>query len=507
MAPTKRGTPGSLLARCPISTFILAGLFPLVLFWPVLGGGFLIWDDNVNLIANPTLWESAGKSLRWMFADLESVQRYKPLNWLAWRILGQSFGVNPVVFHALNLTLHAGNSVLLFCAIRKFLTAASPHDGPIPNVTTFATLIGAGWWALHPLRVEPVAWISGAGYPLATFFALLTVLNFQQHLRDGCSRSRWCALLFFILSLLSYPAAAALPALLLALAWLGHSALQLPPRATLWRIFRLLSPYGILAIALLGATLFVRLTTEGEIWNHPASLAVVGPGTRVVQAFSVWCWYLAKTLLPLQLAPVYPDFWDFYPLSFRAIANIAAIIGLSAGAWRIRHRWPEVPILWAAFLLLAVPVLGLTDHPFSPADRYTYVPSLALAFLLSSLLHRSAAAIQRVRIVTLVCVGATLGAYSTATIQQLKVWRTPVAFFNCAIASVGDRPAAANLHWRLGLHQLSAQQNAEAIAEFETVLRLDPHDPDAARYIQVLRVRVQPESEKNPPEKRSDNSP
>ena len=496
MIPTRRQSWVDVLSS-PATALVLAGLFTLVCFWSVLGDGFLIWDDNVNLTENHSLWGPAGEAFRWMFTNIESVQRYKPLNWVAWRLLGQAFSLNPIAFHALNLVLHTVNAGLLFRVIVKFL-ASQTSNGSQSRAATLAALAGTLWWALHPLRVEPVAWISGAGYPLATFFALLAVLAFQRHHNEERAHDHLMAIFFFGLSLLSYPAAAALPGLLLALALKREFSFRILPTREVGRLARLLLPYCIMAATTLGVTVVVRFSTSGEIWNQPASLAMVGFDTRIMQAFAVWAWYFTKTLLPLHLAPVYPDFWAFAPSGFRAMASVVAIALISITAWRVRRRCPEVPSFWCAFLLFCVPVLGLTELPFSPADRYTYVPGLALAILSASLLHRGLIAGQK--IISGAAFAMIVGCVAM-TMNQLEIWHSPEAFFNCAIKSVEPHPAAGNLHWRLGLHYLAVQQNVKAAAEFEAVMRLNPGDNEAARYLRILRSRSMAGAEGVPLEK------
>lgn len=462
------------------------GLVTAVVFLPALAGGFLLWDDNINLLDNQRLWQAEGV-FRWMFTDIESVQRYKPLNWLLWWALGEGFGLKPVVFHAANLVLHAGNTVLLFYVLRNFLQPDGRPTPRPPGPVLWGATVGTLGWALHPLRVEPVAWISGAGYPLCTGFALLTVLAFQHSLHTQRPGWQWIALVCFGLSLLSYPAAASLPALLLIL--LVIAALRQPGDQTgrikqaLWRLI----PYGLLAAVLLGLTLLTRLTTNGEFWSAPADWQSAGLLTRGAQAVAVWTWYLEKSILPLHLSPIYGEFRDFSPAGFRCLASVATFGLVSLLAWRWRQCWPEAGLLWVAYLLLAVPVLGVTDIPFSPADRYTYVPALALALLVASAVARGAtsASAARRRAACLIPAGLLLGMV-VVTGWQLRLWRSPVTFFHHAQAAVAPHPTGADLHWRLGLHYLMMDEPAAAREEFRRTLELHPQHDGAAHYVRQL---------------------
>jgi hypothetical protein len=474
--------PGLPMAAC--------GLLALLVFGSAVGGGFLIWDDNVNLLSNPQLW--SGDAWWWMFTDVETVQRYKPLNWVLWRLLGDAAGLNPLIFHAANLVLHALNAVLLFGVARSFLSIRREHTTDADWRLNVAALGGTLFWVLHPLRTEAVAWISGAGYPLATCFALLAVRAFQRHLATASRAWQVAAFGFFVLSLLSYPAAAALPALLIVLHLLAHRPAGGGVSPNWPALLRLAVPYAVAATVVLGATLFTRLMTSGEVWNQPAGLAQVSLANRASQGVAVWVWYLEKTVLPLHLAPVYAEFRQFDGLGARAMISWAVLALTLLLSWRLRHRWPEAALLWLAFLALAIPVLGVTDLPFSPADRYTYVPALALALAGSSALLRALEGRVDRPLPILAMAGLLLAGLAAASIRQLEHWITPVAFFRHAQAGVDTPAAAADLHWRLGLHQLMAGDPIAARAEFIEVLRLSPGHPDAARYLRVLATRGAP---------------
>ena len=471
---------------------LLSFFVPLACFLPAISAGFLIWDDNVNLLSNPPLWQSGTHALRWMFTDIESVQRYKPITWLTWRMLGEMAGLNPVAFHAWNILLHSINAWLLFKVIGKLLSNGEQTAALRSGTVSFAALFGALSWALHPLRVEPVAWISGAGFPLSTLFALLALLIFQRQLSRNPGRNSYGTLLFFGFSLISYPAACALPALLAAFAILFTSfEKDRTQTKEIRRLIHLIWPYLGMAALVIGATLFVRFTTSEEFWRRPVSLSSVGSGTRIMQAFSIWGWYLEKTFLPLHLSPVYPDFWRFSPTGLRSLTSIFVLATITTATWRLRNRLPAAAVLWGAFLILSVPVLGLTEIPFSPADRYTYVPDLALAILAAILAHRalvhSKAKIRRVLAAGL-C--AIVGLLLIASVNQLRTWSSPVTFFRHAIRIVEPNPAAADLHWRLGLHYLAAGETALAQNEFSGALKLNPRQTDAARYLRILQGRT-----------------
>ena len=135
-------------------------LIPFVVFFPTLEAGFLNWDDDVNVFENPHVQGLTAENLKWMFTDFSHAIRYKPLSWLGWAIVHELFGLNPFGFHFANVLVHCVNTLLLFAVMRRLvrlaLSDANESDGFISMVCMFGALL----WALHPMRVEPVAWIS-----------------------------------------------------------------------------------------------------------------------------------------------------------------------------------------------------------------------------------------------------------------------------------------------------------------------------------------------------------
>jgi hypothetical protein len=242
------------------------------------------------------------------------------------------------------------------------------------------------------------------------------------------------------------------------------------------------------ASLVLGLTLLTRHLTSSGVWSRPEDLEHVGLGLRVLQAFFVWGWYLQKSLLPLNLSPVYPDVWQLRLADPAGWISLAAVLALTGLAGKARRAWPEALPLWGSYLALLVPTLGVFDPPFSPADRYSYLPAVPLALLVATGLTRLAAPGART-----VLLGAATGIAAllaaSGTEREFRHWRSPEAFFRRAIARVEPDRAAADLHWRLGLHYLTMDRIEDARAEFARTLQISPRHPDAARYLRVLDQR------------------
>lgn len=191
-------------------------LVTLIVWWPSAQGGFLYWDDNHNIVFNEHVHSLSAENLRWMFFDVGPDIRYKPFGWLAWGIVATIFGVDPFGFHLANLFLHLINTVLVFLLLKRICQLAKPATAEADNDRLpILAAIGSLLWALHPMRVEPVAWISCLPHHLCLAFVLgatLAYLGLDFSKAVWRQRGYWfgaglfgCALLVFPLPL-GYPA-------------------------------------------------------------------------------------------------------------------------------------------------------------------------------------------------------------------------------------------------------------------------------------------------------------
>src|SRR6266403_5481868 len=190
---------------------LLLGLAVLVCFLPALGSRFVLWDDDMNFTGNPSYRGLSASHLRWMFTTLYG-GHYQPLSWVTLGLDYTLWGMNPTGYHLTNLLLHAANAILVYRVIVAL----------VPGVGARAALVGALLFAIHPLRVESVAWATERRDVLSALFFLATVLGYLrlvQAKRDGRPWRGWLAVSVgcFLLSLLSMAWGITLPLVLLAL--------------------------------------------------------------------------------------------------------------------------------------------------------------------------------------------------------------------------------------------------------------------------------------------------
>src|ERR1043166_1128195 len=415
---------------------------------------FVQWDDDINIYGNPHHGGISWPRIIWMFTDTRYVLYYAPLSWLTLSVIYEFFGLNPFGYHFASLTLHAVNGLLAYYLIRGVMLRIGWVKGKVTEPTLsivcgIATLI----WAIHPLRVEAVAWATGISYLVSGFFSLLSLLCYlHASSEEKTSHHFWFVLSvgFFFCGILSYPAVMALPVAVMLLDFAilrrfsGFAGGWRDPAARMVWLEKL--PYFLISAAVLAFTLYRRAHASG-VWSTPANLEQFGIAERAMQAFYVWAWYLWKHCVPVALAPVYTQLISFHAFEWPFLVSALVVGSISACLFWLRKQCPGLGILWICYLLLLVPLLGLTEHPHNTADRYSYLVSLLFSLALTALLLRLAL-VTRVRSLVLLVSGAVLVSLASLSYRQTLVWNNSVSLFEHVVTTVGDHPYRSNCEMR-----------------------------------------------------------
>ena len=481
--------------RGVVTSLFLVGA-TLAVFSPVLAAGFLEWDDDLNITDNLHIRALDSPHLQWMFSDCAYMRRYVPLAWLAWAVLFRLFGLNPLAYHAWNLLLHAANVLLVFWLLRTLLDLSA--RGPATRNSWRPTVCAGAAaliWAVHPLRVEVVAWANCAMYTEALFLLLLSLFFYLRYATSGAGnpgplqpsparRLTWYSLSFFLFacSLLIYPVGVGFVVVLAILdfyplgrfpsfpeRWLGVKAFQV------WA-----DKLPFLAITL--GNSFINLWARahaGGIWAQPipASWGFT-IWHRLAQAFYIWAHYLWKPLLPVNLCPVYTTLVSFQPAQPAFVISLCLVASTTVVVLLLRRRWPLGLACWVAYLALLVPMLGLTEHPHFPADRYSYLVGILASILIAaglSALWRY----PRARASSLASTLALAGVLGCLTLRQTRIWHDSETLFRYVLANLKSDPCASDIHWRLGMILARQQRFTDAQAQFETALSLKPNFGEA----------------------------
>lgn len=453
----RRAAPAAILVAAVLATFA-----------PVVGFALLNWDDNLVIADNAALAQPG--LLRWAFTTTY-IEHYQPVSWLVWGALRGTGEVNPATYHAANLGLHAGVAVLAW-AVARVLFRTGPNAEPPSRHSDpfwFAPAMGALLFAVHPLRVEVVAWVSAMPYALAT---LLALAGTWAWLRDAARTARpsWLALALFAVSLLARPLALGLPVVLAALDrwWFGR-----PMRSSLLRAL----PFAGLAAAAAAAELVARAPASVDVpWAYRLQSAVSAPFV-----------YLWRSLAPVSLTPL--DVLPLDPVGSPVVMGVAlvALLSISVAAWRWRSRAPAVLVGWISYLALLAPAVGLVPSGLqATADRYTYLPGIVVALgavaAVDTLTRRAgpARAVGRAWPVAALVVAIACAAGARSLLGH---WHDSIALWTRAVA-VDPRNDFA--HYNLAVALAAAGQTEAAAGHYRAALDINPAHVDARRNLEVL---------------------
>ncbi|MEP6821222.1 MAG: tetratricopeptide repeat protein [Chthoniobacterales bacterium] len=437
-----------------LGILLVAGV--LLAYQPVWRAGY-IWDDDVYVTTNQLLTAPDGLQRIWFSFD--SPSQYFPLVYTTFRIEHAFWGLDPAGYHWVNLVLHAVNALLLW----RLLSVLR-----IPGAWLAAAI-----FALHPVQVESVAWITERKNVLMGLFFLLVLLAWRRFI-EGTPKSRWVfyalALLAFALSLASKTTACTLPAALLLMLWWKREAIG----KSRWLQ---IGPFVFLG---LGAGL-ISMWWERYHQGTEGGIFTLGILERVMVAARAFWFYLGKLFWPFDLAFSYPR-WPIFTGQWTDYLWVGACVLLVLLIWCARRflgRGPEVAALFYAATLS--PMLGFvmlyTFRYSFVADHYVYLASIGPIALVAAGLTLGMQRVARgpVWLIPVLC-AALLLPLGVRTWQQSGIYKNEETLWRATIAVNPDSWMAQN---NLAIHLLHSGRSDEAIPHFEEALRLDPNYAEA----------------------------
>ncbi len=516
--PTAPAIPPAERAASILTPLLVAAL-TVAAFLPAVRNEFINWDDIQNFADNPHYRTFSDTDLRWMFTTFH-LGPYQPLSWLSLALDCRLIGPTAAAHHTFNLVYQTLAAITLyFVAVRllALATRRSRSDLRLKLAAAFGALV----FAVHPLRVESVAWASERRDVLSGFLIALTVLLYLRAMDRPPGHRRWRLALCvaaYALALLAKAAGMSLPVVLLLLdAWplrrfekspQAEPPQSEPPRRVLLEKL----PFVILAVAAAVVAFFGQ--REQSAFQSLADLSILD---RIrVASFGVW-FYLFKSLWPAGLRPIYsmpsgaalaaPRFWF-------AVGGILIASGLALAQWQKR---PWLAVAWFSILALLAPVSGLAQAgPQLAADRYAYLPGMVIGLLAAGALLAITARAKS----TSLSFGATIAAavivllLAATTSRQTRFWHDSIAVWHRVLAfEPANRFARANLaaaHLRRGevapaIEQLEInarnhpdqlQQQIslattlrqtgranDSLAPARRAVEIDPRSPDAQRAL------------------------
>ena len=461
-----------------------------VAFSPVLKNGFVDWDDQKWIVENYSFrglgWE------QFHFAFTSSVGGvYKPLGWLLQSLTYEFFGLDPHGYHLVSLLFHLANVVILHLLCVSLVARAMPQaQERLGAALGWLCAVPVLFYAVHPLRVEPVAWaICQAYLPGVTFSLLATLAYLRAHPSSGVFNRSWMILtsLLIVLAVLFHGSAVIVPFVFLILDAYPLRRLALD-RPLSWPALRtaLLDKTPILAFCLAFAALASAAKSSGvdpELTTQHVLIA------RVAQASFGACFYLAKTVWPFGLTAFYPrpERGDFQtPLFAACFAGV--VLAAAAALWQRKKR-PWLLAALAAYVVIASPYLGLARVGVTLAsDRYSYAPMMAWVVLAGAGLCKLAEHRPSRKVLLATVAGALVAACGLTVLcsAQCRVWDSSEHLWSHALDHANWSP---ELHHYMGTALAESGKVDRADAELREALRLRPHFFDATYDLGVLLDR------------------
>jgi Tfp pilus assembly protein PilF len=406
--------------------------------------GFVGSDDDLYVYENPHVLAGLTRSsIAWAFST-GYYAWWHPITWLSHMLDVELFGVKPAGHHAMSLLLHLANTLLVYGLLSR-MTGARARSAA-----------AAALFALHPLRVESVAWVSERKDLLGAFFGLLAIAAWVRWARGRKKVGYAASLLFFALSLASKPMLVTLPFLLLLLDWwpLARWSRSAARALVLEKL-----PY----LALSAAASVVTYATQ----QHGRAMMMLPFAVRLDNAVLSYLRYIGKLFYPVGLAILYP-----HPAITHGWLTAGAallLLSITAACFFFGRRYRYLVTGWLWYLGALVPVLGLVQvGRQAMADRYTYVPGIGLLVIVVWGVADLTRRWPRRRTVLTCVSAATLVALSVLTFLQIRTWRDTTTLFEHALRVTESNPFI----------EVALGRWSDAIGHLEETLRIQPDSPE-----------------------------
>ncbi|MBW2665268.1 MAG: tetratricopeptide repeat protein [Deltaproteobacteria bacterium] len=444
-----------------------------VAYMPVLSNGFVNYDDDLYILNNPYVKGGLGAdTLRWAFTTFRGANWF-PLTWLSWASDFSLYGDNAAGFHLTSLLLHIANTLLLFLAFVRLSGAR------------WCSALLAGLFALHPLHVESVAWAAARKDVLSGFFAMLTLLAYERFVRRGPQHYP-AVVIFLALGLMAKPMLVTWPFVLLLLDLWPLDRLRDPSNPDRWESARVRRAVfeKLPLFALVAATSIVAIVSQDR-WGTVQALERLPLSHRLANAVTAYVDFLVDAFRPVGLAVFYP-----HPAGSFTTAHVLGAAGLllcvTALAFILRRRHPEIAVGWFWFIGTLVPVIGLVQvGQAARADRYTYLPLIGLSL---PLVWAAAGLAARGRGFRLLVAGLSitaLFALGVTTHLQARRWHDSRSLFEHAL-SVTERNHVAHINLGVVLH--NDGEHERAALHLSRALQLVPASAKAAGVLADVRL-------------------
>jgi len=442
--------------RPKVWPILIIVILTLGTYWQVEKLGFINYDDPLYVTDNIHVQGGfTGSSLYWALTNTDS-GNWHPVTWLSHMLDCQIFGLDARWHHLINLSLHLLSSILLFELFRQ------------ATGMLWCSFLVAILFAIHPLHVESVVWVSERKDVLSTLFMIMALQNYTAFVRSKSIGRYLVTLLSFSLGLMSKPMLVSFPVILLLFDYWPLERYRRSGCAVLSRVKTLLLekiPFILLSVVVAWITLAAQ---HGAGALKPSSL--IPFGLRLTNSLVSFLRYIGKLFWPVDLAIFYP-FPETIPV-WQPITAICVVLAFSFMVLKLRDKRPYMVMGWFWYLSTLFPVVGFVQvGQQAYADRYSYIPSIGIFTILAWELARVSALFKR-KTVLVIMVSIILGVLSFMARRQVLYWQDSETLFSHVI-NVTDRNGLAWL--QRGNFFFENGRYAQAKESYQQVLNISPN--------------------------------
>jgi tetratricopeptide (TPR) repeat protein len=501
--PTSRGTLSSEATQqknlMPVLICLALAILTVITFWSLKDCGFINFDDPIYVYENAYVqaglnWNNIGQAFSF---ELAKVGHWHPLTWLSLMLDYQIFGLNPHGFHLINLLFHVMNTILLFLILRRM------------TKTLWPSAFVACLFAIHPLHVESIAWITERKDVLSTFFCMLTLGAYSYYVESPGFRRYVFVFLFFALGLMAKPMLITLPFVLLLLDyWPLRRFQETKPNhkiqtevlksgtsdkqkkkskkndavtvketlevkkptdpeykwSLIYPLFREKVPLFVLVI-LSSIVTYMAAHSAGAV--QPEAIPL---GVRIGNAFISYIVYIGKMIWPSNLAVFYP-----YPMllvPWQVIGSVFLFIAITLVViWRAK-RSPYLATGWLWYAGTLVPVIGIVQAGRQAmADRYTYIPLIGLFIIVAWGVPEILKKWNYRKEILLTASALIILCLCIITWTQVGYWQNSIALFDHTLKVTDNNwftySSRGNTYYDLGDYQ-------QAIEDYDRAIEIKP---------------------------------
>jgi len=479
--------------------WLLAGilLITFLAYLPSLNNGFTNWDDLEQVIENRDIQELSFSNTSGIFSSFY-VGMYQPVTTQVYGIIYSIFGADARAFHSVSLLLHLLNAILVFLLVRNF----SRRDS--------LALITAALFALNPLQTESVAWVSAMSNLLYTTFYLAGLITYINYARRKQAKNLVFTLLFFILSLLSKPAAVTFPIVIFL------ADLYFRRRISVMLILEKV-PFFLLSLAIGLLIIFAR-EEAGHIIDMSERFTWLERASMIFYALS---YYFAKLFVPVNLSAFHPYPAGALPLQFYFAPLLPLMLVFLLFRLKGEIRRQVMTGLLLSLLTIAVVIEIIPIGAVVVKERYVYLPSIGVYYAFAALLLFFVGHNKKYQWIPPILTILLVVFFSIITFSRTMIWQDSFTLWNDVIskhpeASVayinrgnawqekGDynraiadysmavmtEPNAADAYLNRGLAYFQLENTTLALQDFNQAILLGAHDAEAYNNRGLLRASI-----------------